>query len=99
MIKNQEQLQLTREQLARVQRALESLRRDVLPKSEARYRLWAESYEDEIRKLEAEIKAYAAEKDGADSSSASLPTGDSDGRAAQASGPLSTPGDKSSSPR
>lgn len=54
----QKELELTREQLARAERALEAIRRDVLPLSEPRYKLMAEGYIEQIQSLRAQIDRY-----------------------------------------
>lgn len=54
----QKELELTREQLARAERALEAIRRDVLPLSQPRYKLMAEGYVEQIQSLRAQIDAY-----------------------------------------
>jgi hypothetical protein len=53
----QKELELTREQLARAERALEAIRRDVLPLSQPRYKLMAEGYVEQIQSLRAQIDA------------------------------------------
>jgi hypothetical protein len=54
----EEELQLTREQLARVESALEVIRREVLPVNPANYEILAEGYIEQIRRLRAQIDAY-----------------------------------------
>ncbi len=58
MIQNDKQLGIVREQLARAEAALESLRQEVQPKNEQVYRVMAESYVDTILLLRAEVDAY-----------------------------------------
>ena len=58
MIHNDEQLQVVQEQLARVEQALASIRKDILPKNPRNYAVFSESYIDMIRTLRAEIDAY-----------------------------------------
>lgn len=58
MIQSTQEFEITREQLGKAELALASLREDVLPKSEAQYRLMAEAYIDMILKLRAEIDEY-----------------------------------------
>lgn len=58
MIASVEEFEITREQLGRAERALISLRKTVLPKNEARFRLMAEAHIEEIRNLRAEIDQY-----------------------------------------
>jgi hypothetical protein len=60
MIINDEQLKVVREQLSRAESALESLRRDVLPKNEKMYHVMAESYMDTIIELRGQIDSYMA---------------------------------------
>ena len=52
------QLKVMRDQLARIESALESIRRDVLPQNEKLYNLMAESYIDTIIELKNQIDAY-----------------------------------------
>ena len=68
MIANDKELQVVINQLRLAESALESIRRDVKPKSEAKYELMAEAYLDQIAKLQAEIGAYrepSADRNGA----------------------------------
>lgn len=58
MIRDDEQLKVVRTQLSRVEAALESLRRDVLPKNETMYNIMAESYVDAILELRSLIDNY-----------------------------------------
>jgi hypothetical protein len=58
MIRNDEQLAVVREQLGRVERALDSLRADVEPKNPRNFAILAEAYVDQIRELNAEIQEY-----------------------------------------
>src|ERR1700687_2047058 len=58
MIQNQEQLQRTRSAIANLERALESLKRDVLPKNARRFAVMAEPAVADIRKLRAEVDEY-----------------------------------------
>lgn len=58
MIRNDEQLNVVREQLSRAESALESLRRDVLPKNENLYHVMAESYIDAIKMHRGQIDTY-----------------------------------------
>lgn len=58
MIYSEEGFQLTRKQLGRLERALDALKRDVLPKNEDRYRLMAEPYEEKIEELRGELQEY-----------------------------------------
>ena len=55
----QEKLELTREQLARAERALEAIQlADVLPINKARYELMTDGYVEQIQRLRAQIDAY-----------------------------------------
>ncbi|NOT02817.1 MAG: hypothetical protein HOP29_19635 [Phycisphaerales bacterium] len=58
MIANDQQLKVVRQQLERVETALSSIKRDVLPKSETRFRLMAEGYLDQIGDLRQQIDEY-----------------------------------------
>jgi hypothetical protein len=58
MIRNDEELGVVREQLERLEGILRSLKRDVLPRSEAQFRLMAEGPIDEHAKLRREIDQY-----------------------------------------
>jgi hypothetical protein len=58
---NQERSEITREQLGRIEHALESLRRTVLPVNPARFELMAEGYIDMIAELRAELARLASE--------------------------------------
>lgn len=58
MIMTDEDFALVRLQLERVETGLGALRRDVLPKSEARFLLMAEAYVEQILALRAEIDEY-----------------------------------------
>jgi hypothetical protein len=58
MIRTDDELNLVRKQLELAETALLSLRRDVLPKSVARYNLMAENYVDQINELRSEIEEY-----------------------------------------
>ncbi|MCI0376835.1 MAG: hypothetical protein L0215_04465 [Gemmataceae bacterium] len=64
MIKNNSQLEVVQEQLARIERALTSLRARV--KNERNFAIYSEGYVDQIAELRAEIDAYqkAAKKNG-----------------------------------
>ena len=62
MIQSEEGYGHVSQQLGLVERALADLRREVLPKSEARYRLMAEPYEDQAEKLRAELHAWRRRK-------------------------------------
>ena len=58
MIENTEQLVQSIEQMGRMQRILESYRRDILPKNPRNFAVFAEGPLDEIQKLQAEISNY-----------------------------------------
>lgn len=58
MIRNDNELTIVRDQLARAESALESLRRDVLSKNANLYHVMAESYVDTIVELRGHIDAY-----------------------------------------
>ena len=58
MIQNEQQLKMTEEQLARLERALAGLKAEVYPKSPERFFLMAEAYVDEIRKFRQEIDDF-----------------------------------------
>lgn len=58
MITNDQELGLVREQLERVEAALRSIKRDVLPKSVTKFRLMAEGYFDQINDLRRQIDEY-----------------------------------------
>jgi hypothetical protein len=57
----EERIEHTRAQLGRVERALESLRREVEHANPARFELMAESYIDMIAELRAELVRLVAE--------------------------------------
>ena len=68
MITNDKELQVVLNQLHLAESALDSIRREVKPKSEAKYELIAEAYVDQIAELKAEIDSYreaALERNGA----------------------------------
>lgn len=58
MIENDKQLAFVRSQLAKVESALDSIRREVKPQNPKMYELMAESYIAELLKLRGEIDAY-----------------------------------------
>ncbi|MEY2724272.1 MAG: hypothetical protein RLZZ458_139 [Planctomycetota bacterium] len=58
MIRNNDELKIVREQLARAEAALESLRNDVLPKSRQMYQVMAEPCIDTIVELRGQIDTY-----------------------------------------
>jgi hypothetical protein len=58
MIQNDEQLNLVRQQVGRLEDALRSLAISVRPKSESRFRVMAEGYVDQLDILRREIDQY-----------------------------------------
>jgi hypothetical protein len=58
MIRNEEELKVVREQLARAESALEVIRREVFPMNPRMYAVMAEPYADTIQELRASIDAY-----------------------------------------
>lgn len=58
MIKTDQELEIVRQQLARVESTFSALRREVLPQSEERFLLMAEAYVEQIVTLRAEIDAF-----------------------------------------
>ena len=58
MITTDAQLQQAIEQIQQLCQALDSLRRDILPKNLRNFVIMAEGPVDEIRKLQADIDAY-----------------------------------------
>lgn len=62
MIRTDEDLAFVREQLARLERALQDLEDNIRPKSEKWFRLMSEGFLDEITKLRGEIAEYRAAK-------------------------------------
>ena len=58
MITTEAQLQQAIEQIEGLCRALDSLRRDILPKNPRNFAIVAEGPVDEIRKLQSDIDAY-----------------------------------------
>jgi hypothetical protein len=58
MITTEAQLQQVIEQIEGLCRALDSLRRDILPKNPRNFAILAEGPVDEIRKLQSDIDAY-----------------------------------------
>lgn len=58
MITNDRELQVVLNQLRLAEAALDSIRREVKPKSETKYALMAEAYIDQITELKAEIDTY-----------------------------------------
>ena len=62
MIENEKQLAVVREQIALVEGALESFRRDFLPKGRSRFELFSEAYIDQIAELQRDIDEYLARR-------------------------------------
>ena len=58
MIENDEQFQLTFEQLGRMYDALLAMRKNILPANPRKYEVFAEGFVDQICELQAEIDAY-----------------------------------------
>ncbi len=58
MITNDNELRITRERLSLAEAALESLRRDVMPRNEVQYRLFSGTTIDLIRSIRADINDY-----------------------------------------
>lgn len=58
MIQNDEQLERTRQAMAKLESALVELRREVLPLNVRRFQVMAEPYIDQIRALRAEVEEY-----------------------------------------
>lgn len=58
MITNDAELELTRQNLANVEAAIESLRRKLLPDHERNFRLYAQPWLDFKQQFESEIEAY-----------------------------------------
>ena len=58
MITNDSELQVVQEQLRLVEEALDSIRRELKPRNEAKYTLIAEAYIDQIGELRLQIDAY-----------------------------------------
>lgn len=58
MIKTDEDLEIVRQQLTRVESAFSALRREVQPQSEERFLLMSEAYVEQILTLRAEIDEF-----------------------------------------
>jgi hypothetical protein len=58
MIANDAELELMRQNLANVEAAIESLRKELLPGHERNFRLYAQPWLDFKQQFEAEIEAY-----------------------------------------
>ena len=62
MIQNQQQVELVREQLAHLERALQDLEDQVRPQSEKQFRLMSEIYVEHIERLRREIDEHGREQ-------------------------------------
>ena len=58
MKNSQKELDLMQNQVARVERALDAIRQDILPMNEARFRLMAEGYIKQIQSLRIQIDRH-----------------------------------------
>lgn len=58
MIRDDNELLIVRKQLSRIEDALASLRRDVLPQNQRNFEILSEGYVDQMAALMAEIDAY-----------------------------------------
>jgi hypothetical protein len=58
MIETPEQLDQAIEQMSRMQRILDSYRKDILPKNPRNFALFAEGPLDQIRQLQTQIEEY-----------------------------------------
>ena len=58
MIENDEQLQLTFEQLGRMYQALAAMRKEILTVNPQKYAVFSEGFVDQIYELQAQIEAY-----------------------------------------
>jgi hypothetical protein len=67
MIENTDQLIQAIEQMGRMQRVLESFRKDILPENPKNFAIFAEGPLDEIGRLQGEIDAYVTRLEGVDS--------------------------------
>ena len=78
MIANDEQHALVRQQIAKLEEALDSLAKTVRRKSEAQYRTFAEGYVDQLDELRRDVEEYLGitgiKKAGADSEETTAPT-------------------------
>ena len=54
----EKQIEVTRQQLARVENALEAIRHNVLPVNKVNYQIMAEGYIEQIHRLRTQIDAY-----------------------------------------
>ena len=64
MITDADQLYQAIEQMGRMQRLLESYRKDILPQNPRNFAIFAEGPLDEMRKLQAEIDDYISRLEG-----------------------------------
>ena len=58
MIANDEQFDVVREQIGRLERALQSLAREVRPKNPRQFEILAQGYVDQLTTLRAEVDEY-----------------------------------------
>ena len=58
MIANDEQLDIVREQIARLVRALQSLAREDRPENPRQFEIFAQGYVDQLATLRAEVDEY-----------------------------------------
>jgi hypothetical protein len=58
MIANDEQFDVVREQIGRLERALQSLAREVRPKNPRQFEILAQGYVDQLATLRAEVDEY-----------------------------------------
>ena len=58
MIANDEQFDIVREQIARLERALQSLAREVRPKNPRQFEIFAQGYVDQLATLRAQVDEY-----------------------------------------
>ena len=71
MIENTDQLIQAIEQMGRMQRVLESFRRDILPKNPRNFAVFAEGPLDELRRLQAELDDYITRLEGVEAANQS----------------------------
>ena len=65
MISNDSELVIVREQIGRLERALESLAREVAPINERQFRVVSEGYFDQIDELRADVARYLGAQESA----------------------------------
>ena len=71
MIENTDQLIQAIEQMGRMQRVLESFRRDILPKNPRNFAVFAEGPLDELRRLQTEVDDYITRLEGVEAANQS----------------------------